>query len=240
MMRILATIVLAFFLALPARAGQTLSFGYIGAPLSYSSLAVLKAAYARLGIDIKGIRLPAARALAQSDAGLTDGEVHRIKAIAPQHPQLLLVDVPINTVEAMAVSCNQPVDTSSLAAISGRRIGVKVGTLYAERLTKGMPNVTRMPSEAMLMELLLAHRLDVVIGDRPWALTQLAGVDHECVRINEPPLMSIPVYHYLNVRHAALVPDIRRVLQEMKDSGEMDGIVRSALAAAIGDDPAAE
>jgi polar amino acid transport system substrate-binding protein len=238
-MRIIATVVLAVFLALPVRAGQTLSFGYIGAPLSYSSLAVLTVAYGKLGIDIKGIRLPAARALAQSDAGLTDGEVHRIKAIAPQHPQLLLIDVPINRVEAMALSCNQSVDTSSLAAMRDRRIGIKVGTLYAERLTKGMPNVTRMPSETMLMELLLAHRLDVVIGDRPWALTQLAGVGHECVRINEPPLMSIPVYHYLNVRHATLAPDIRRVLQEMKDSGEMDEIVRSALAAVV-DGPAEE
>lgn len=227
-MRLLASLLLVLFLALPARAGQPLVFGYIGAPLSYSSLAVLKAAYARLGIDVTGRTLPAARALELSAMGATDGEVHRIAAIAGEHPQLIRVEVSINRVEGLALSCGRSIDTSRPDAIRDYRIGIKIGTRYAERLTEGMPDVTHLPDEDKLMEMLLAGRLDIVIGDRPWALMQ-SGPGRECVRINEPPLVVIPLYHYLHMRHHELVPRITAVLREMERTGEIQAVARRAL-----------
>lgn len=229
-MKILIAILLVLFMSLPAHAEQTLSFAYIDAPLSYSSLQVLKAAYAKLGIRAKGLKLPSARALAQSDAGITDGETHRIKAIEDQHPQLFRIDVAINAVEGLALSCNKPIDTTSLDAIRAYHIGIKTGTRYAERMTEGMPFVTSLPDERQLMKMLLAERLDIVIGDRPWAEAQRETSGRKCLRINEPPLVVIPLYHYLHKRHADLVPEIARVLQQMKDSGEMKAVRQKALA----------
>ncbi|MDC0336149.1 transporter substrate-binding domain-containing protein [Pseudodesulfovibrio sp.] len=225
-MKIIATLFLILSLALPVNAETTLTFGYINAPLSYSSLSVLKAAYAKIGIQAKGLTLPAARALAQSDAGLTDGEVHRIEEIELEHPNLIRIPVAINTVEGLAVSCNKSVDTTDLAVFSTNRIGIKIGTRYAEKLTQSMPYVTKSFDENKLMELLAAQRLDVVIGDRPWAEKQGGLCD---ARINEPPLVVIPLYHYLHKRHAGLVPKITQVLMEMQKSGEIEAIVRKAL-----------
>ncbi len=214
---------------MPVGAEQTLSFGFIHAPLSFSSLSVLKVAYSRIGIRVQGLKLPAARSLEQSDAGLTDGEVHRIRDIEAEHPQLIRIEVPINRVEGMALSCNKPLNLADPDVFWNYRIGIKIGTIYAERLTDGMPSVTKLLSEDKLMDLLVARRLDVVIGDRPWAERQIDMPGHGCVRINEPPLVRIPLYHYLHIRHAYLVPDITRVLREMEESGEMERVIREAL-----------
>lgn len=224
-MKFFAAFLLIMSLTVPASAEQSLSFGYIHAPLSYSSLAVLKAAYAKIGIDVSGLKLPAARSLVQSDAGMTDGEVHRIKSIAQEHPQLIRIKVPINTVEGMALSCDNYIDTTDLNSLKDYRIGIKTGTRYAEKLTEEMPFITELPDENRLKELLLAKRLDVVIGDRPWAERQT----EECLRINEPPLVVIPLYHYLHKSHADLVPKITDVLQKMANSGESKRIVKKTL-----------
>jgi len=233
-MKRIASLLLLLSLALPVHAEQTLSFGYIGAPLSYSSLAVLKVAYEKIGIRINGHKLPAARSLAQSDAGLTDGEVHRIKAIELEHPELIRIDAPINSVEGLALSCDKSIDITASNTLKNYRIGVKIGTRYAEKLTAEMPFVTRAVDENKLMELLLVDKLDIVIGDRPWAEAQIMLPEYKCVRINEPPLKVIPLYHYLHVRHSSLVPKITRVLREMEQSGESKRIVRKALASIKG------
>ncbi len=218
-MKILAALFLILSLALPVHAEQTLTFGYIGAPLSYSSLSVLKAAYEKIGINAKGLKLPAARALASSDAGLTDGEVHRIQSIEKQHPQLIRIKVPINKVEGMALSCGKAIDTSSVEAIRNYRIGIKIGTRYAEKMTEGMPSVTALTHEDKLVKLLLGNRLDIIIGDRPWAETLIEYPDQNCLRINEPPLVVTPLYHYLHRRHAKLVPHITLFLKELQQIG---------------------
>jgi len=221
-------------LAVPGQASQSLEFGFINAPLSKTSLAVLKVAYAKLGITVEGKIFPAARALAQSDAGMTDGEVHRIKAIAPQHPNLIRIDIPINVVEGMAVTCDRTIDTTVVENISQYHLGIKIGTRYVEKLVDGMPSVVRKADENKLTQLLKAGRLDVVIGDRPWAISETLKADGECVRINEPPLVTIPLYHYLHKRHADLVPRIAKVLREMKESGEMEEVCRQAYKDILG------
>jgi len=185
-----------------------------------------RAAYAKLGIEARGVRLPAARALAQSAAGVTDGEVHRIDAIKERHPQLLQIPIPVNTLEGVAITCGRDVDTTPPGAISGNRIGIKIGNRYAERLVQGMPSVTPLVDERKLVDMLVAHRLDIVVGDRPWANTLLAAPGTACLRINEPPLVTVPLYHYLHERHRDLVPAVTDALRELRDSGEMRRIVQ--------------
>lgn len=225
-MRSVAALLLLLVLlsALPVRAGSLLAFGYIGGPLSYSSLAVLKAAYGKLGIHVVAKQTPGARSLLLSSEGMLDGETHRIAALAPQYPALIRVEVPINKVEGMALSCGRAVDATDLDALRALRVGVKIGNRYAERLTEGWPRIVRLNDEEQLVEMLVEGRLDVVVGDRPWARSMAGEPGRECLRINEPPLVVIPLYNYLHMRHRGLVPAITSVLDAMRASGEMTAI----------------
>ncbi|MGE4422050.1 MAG: substrate-binding periplasmic protein [Pseudodesulfovibrio sp.] len=224
-MRIILLCIMALCLGSPALAGQTLVLGYGGGSLSINSLKVLKEAYSRIGVEVRGKRLPAARSLEMAEGGLVDGEVNRIKAIEEQYPRLIRIDVPVNRLEGVVMTCNTSLEHVSLEAIRKLHLGIKIGNRYAEMLTDGMPTVTKLPHEAKLMTLLLEGRLDALLVDRAWADAEMAKPGMGCLRVNEPPLVVVPLYHYLNRKHAALVPLITAELRVMRESGEIDRIL---------------
>lgn len=211
-------------MGVPALAQETLVFGYGGQSLSHMSLAVLKVAYGKLGISVQGKKLPSARSLAFASSGQVDGEVNRIKAIEADFPSLIRVPEVVNYLEGIAVSCNKPIDTTNPENISRYSIGIKIGNVYAEKLTRGMPRVTRLPSAPQLNEMLKAQRVDLIVIDRVWATMQRDNPGNDCFILNEPPLVTIPLYHYLHKKHAALAPQIASILKEMEESGESRAI----------------
>jgi polar amino acid transport system substrate-binding protein len=224
-MRIILLCIVALLLASPALAGESLVLGYGGDPLSVASLKVLKEAYGRIGVKVRGERLPAARSLEMAEAGLLDGEVNRIKAIEEEYPRLIRIDVPVNLLEGVVMTCNTSLGHVSMEAIRKLHLGIKIGNRYAEMLTDGMPGVTRLPQEKKLVELLLKGRLDALLVDRAWADAEMAKPGMGCLRVNEPPLVVVPLYHYLNRRHAALAPLITGELRTMRQCGEIDRIL---------------
>jgi len=224
-MRIVLLCITALLLCSPALAGESLVLGHGGGSLSIQSFRVLKEAYSRIGVEVKAKRLPAARSLEMAEDGEVDGEVNRIKAIDEQYPHLMRIDVPVNRLEGVVLTCNTSLAHVTPEAIGKLHLGIKIGNRYAEMLTQGMPDVTRLPREEKLMALLLEGRLDALLVDRAWAETEMAKPDMDCLRVNEPPLVVVPLYHYLNRRHAALVPLITAELRAMRESGEIDRIL---------------
>jgi len=228
-MRLIVSCLLILCFVLPVRAEQELTFSFTGDPMSAASLAVLKAAYARLGIQVDGKLLPASRALVESDAGRTDGEVHRIKAIAPQHPNLILISVPVNKLEGMAFSCIRTFEIEGWDSLKELHVGVRRGIKYSEKNTKDLPHVTILKDADALFELLRMNRLDVVVTDRVKGEEIKARTGEECFIANEPPLIVIPLYHYLHKKNAEMVPRLTAVLEDMAASGEMQAIRERTL-----------
>jgi polar amino acid transport system substrate-binding protein len=226
-MRIFLLCIFALLLGSPSLAGESLVLGYGGGSLSLKSLEVLKVAYARIGVEVIGRRLPAARSLEMAEDGQVDGEVNRIEAIDEQYPRLMRIEIPVNRLEGVVMTCNLSLEHVTLEAIGKIHLGIKIGNRYAEMLTKGMPDVTRLPHEDKLIALLLEGRLDALLVDRAWAEAEMTKPDMDCLRVNEPPLIVVPLYHYLNRRHALLVPVITGELRAMRDSGEIDRILDS-------------
>jgi polar amino acid transport system substrate-binding protein len=136
--------------------------------------------------------------------------------------------VPVNLLEGVVLTCDTTLEHVTLEAIGKLHVGIKIGNRYAEMLTEGMPGVTRLPHEKKLMDLLLEGRLDALLVDRAWAEAEKAKPGMECLRVNEPPLIVVPLYHYLNRRHADLAPLITGELRAMRESGEIDRILHTA------------
>lgn len=211
----------------PAHAEKPLTFSYMGAQLSAGSFAVLKSAYEKLGIDIREVKLPAARALIESNSGNLDGEVHRIKFPQGDYPNLIRVDQPVNRLEGVALACQDyPIQT--VEDLKPYHIGVKVGNLYAEKLVKGFPRVTRGPYIDSLLESLTSGRIQIIIVDRLWAEEKIRTSLNCNLRIVGPTLVSIDLYHYLNRKHEKLVPAIQGKLKAMEESGKSETIRQNA------------
>lgn len=225
---VIVIIVLSILTISPAQAGKTVTLGYIGAPLSYTSLAVLKVAYAKIGYTVETIEGPGARLLIDSNSGLTDGEVHRVKSVGDNYPNLIRIDPPVNTLEGVLISCAGRNDIKNVEDLAKFRVVVRIGNKYAEKLVEGFPYVTKTPDDKKMVHLLQERRVDFILSDRPWAMSQQHMPGQGCLKIHEPPLVVIPLYHYIHVRNADIADELSEVLRQMNESGETAQIIHRA------------
>ena len=201
-----------------------------GVPDQWIGGEILRAAYARLGISLHFVAVPALRSLVESSEGRLDGEVQRILNVETQYPTLMAVKPSINFIEPAAFVKKLDFKVRGWPSIETYRVGIVRGVGSSEAGTQGMGRVTPVPTMEALMRMLAAERIDVAVNDRLSGLLILhqLRLDRE-LRPLDPPLQHIPLYHFLHVRHAELLPRIEEVLRGMAASGELEQIRSRAV-----------
>lgn len=205
-------------------AEKTLKLSSIkGAYIQRISEAVLKQAYARLGIEFETSWQPAERALKSVVSGATDGEVSRVAAVAKLYPDLIKVNVPVNYLEGMVFSKNTELVVSDWESLRSYKIGINRGIKFAEKGTKGM-NVEVANSFKSLFMLLDKDRVEVIVSPKIIGLYQVISLNLKNIKVVEPAIIELKQYHYLNKRHANLAVRIEAVLKDMQEKGEIAAI----------------
>ena len=184
------------------------------------SAAVLKAAYAKLGVEFEISWLPPKRALQIANSGKSDGEISRIGSIAKKYPNLIQVKIPVNYIEGMVFKKNKSLTINHWDDLRPLKIGVNRGIIFTVNGTKGM-NVQFVNSFSSLFQMLDIERVDVIVSPRVIGLVQILKQDLKDIIINEPPLTRLNQYHYLHKRHSKLAARLESVLKKMKESGEI-------------------
>jgi ABC-type amino acid transport substrate-binding protein len=199
-------------------------------PDQYVGGEILKAVYARLGIAVEFIDMPAQRALVESSSGKVDGAVQGIAKVQDQYPTLLMVKPAINTIEPSAFVSRLRIEVLGWGSIRRYRVGIVRGVGSSEDGTRGMPHVTAFASLDPLMEALAANRVDVAVSD---SFSGLAAVRKLGLRgkvsMLSPPLQRIDVYHFLNIRHRELLPRVEDAIAAMQASGELEALRRKLV-----------
>lgn len=140
--------------------------------------------------------------------------------LAAQHPELLLVPVPIATVQVLGYvrqSGPRPRDEAALMAL---RLGYPRGIVLLEKWLAQAPRKVEASTRAELLRPLRAEVIDVAL------LTSAAGApeldDDDLAGLEPLPtrFQLTPLYALLHQRHRELLPRLTTVLREMKDSGE--------------------
>jgi polar amino acid transport system substrate-binding protein len=68
------------------------------------------------------------------------------------------------------------------------------------------------------------ERIDAVVAPRISAIISLADLEFDTIKILEPPLQSLPLFHYLNIKHKSLAEKLENVLHKMEEKGEIQQI----------------
>jgi ABC-type amino acid transport substrate-binding protein len=223
-MRLFSSFLLLLFLWFPAEAQQSLVLSCADDLGSRASLAVLSAAYGKLGVEVTAQHFPAKRSLNESSQGLSDGEVNRVKSIGLQFPTLKRITVPVNVLHGVAYTCRKDIVIKSWDDLKQHRVGIRIGIIFAENHTKNIPNLIRMSTYDTLFELLYKGRLDVVISGEIIGKIQARRFGTDCFKAQQPPLLETNLYHFLHQNKQAIIPRITEVLQEMETSGEAEQI----------------
>ncbi len=221
---VLAVIVSLFIFSENIKAESYLKFSGIKNSVNHKICArMLEKVYENLGIRIRIQAFPANRALILSNSGEFDGEVQRIDGIEENYPNLIKVPEPIFVLEASVFVKNAEITIEGWSSLKTYRIGIPRGIKYLESNTDGM-NPVIASSIAQLFYLLDAERIDVVIISTNYGKEFMEK--HPSMKINliEPPIIKVPLYHYLHKKHQAIVPFVTNNIRQLKKEGKFNNI----------------
>ncbi len=217
--------VIFVFLAAPCFAVDKLVFTTaIGNNFNYIGQYVLQEAYKKLGIQVEILRVPSKRSLAMSSTGQSDGEVHRIKNLSTKFPDLIQISIPINHLDLVVYSRNPSTPIKKPEDLRPYMVGFYRGAKIFEKMTNGFENIKMTTHPDQALKMLAQNRLDLVLGDSVSAPAIVKKNNIKGVYMLSPPIKQIRLYHYINKRHAPLVPKITSILKEMEKSGRIEKI----------------
>ncbi|MDM8517618.1 transporter substrate-binding domain-containing protein [Desulfobacterales bacterium HSG16] len=231
------TILKIFFCILIASAGNTdrvyaekeLIFSTDGdGILSKISARVLQEAYHQLGIQISYKALPPYRALQMSNSGKMDGELTRIAGLENEFKNLIPVSVPINSLEHVVFTKNLQFTVEGWESLRPYTLAIRRGIKKVEKGTRGMKR-TLVPSNEQTFFMLDKGRVDIAISARIIGLKTLSEMKLKNIRILEPPLGRIDLYHYLHKNHEHIVEPVTNILRKMEQEGRIAEIKKQTV-----------
>ncbi len=184
---------------------------------------IVREAYRRLGIDVVIRKYPAERAVRLANSGELDGAVQRIDGLSDRYPNLIQVRPAINFIEATVFTKAAAFPVEGWKSLGPYRIGLIRGIKFAERNTEGM-KVAPAGDYDVLFRLLDRGRVDIALSPRVNGLNHIKRQGLEGIRPLEPSVAMVDLYHYLNRKHADLVPYISAMFSRMRASGELPKI----------------
>ncbi len=185
--------------------------------LSVKAYRVVHEAYRRLGIDLRAELLPRERALMSADGGETDGDLVRAAGVDAQYINLVRVPEPVITFDVIAFTAGLKFAVDGWDSLRPYSLCIMRGMKLAEQGTEGMSRlIANTADQAILM--LGAGRCQVaVLGNEVWP--DIERLQAGPLRALDPPITSVPLYHYVHRRHAELVPRLAGALHAMRNAG---------------------
>lgn len=179
---------------------------------------LVRAACKRIGYGLNVAQLPVERALTNANAGVEDGDLYRTGGFEKDYPNLTQVPHALIDQEFVALSRKPDVQVGSWADLARYSVAHITGFKVLERKLEGATNVTTVRNGEVLLEMLASGRADVILHNR-WVGLWEARKAGLAVRMQVPPLITVPMYMYLHRRHAALVPRLSAALDELRRDG---------------------
>lgn len=201
-------------------AQEKLTFSTFDEPTPFTITAerILREAYTRLGIEIDIQHYPGERALYTANQGVVDGELVRVTNLHTTYPNLLMVPTSFMEIEIMAFTKQLSFPVEGWESLRPYTIAFLRGFKLAEAQTEEM-RVYETANDELTFQLLEAERVQVALGTRLGGVFFIKRMKLDEIAPLEPPLATIPMYHYLHNKHERLVPQIDEVLQQLIQEG---------------------
>ncbi len=208
--------------------------------LSESGLVIVTEMYRRVGYQVHEARLPVRRSLVNSEAGESDGEVLRAAELQVRFPDLIKIPEPLLEFDIVAFTVG---GATSLPGgwedLRGHPLCARLGILIIEDRLHDM-TVDYAEDSSQVFRMLKAGRCDYAVLPRTaWIEAETAGIGG--LAEARPVLGHYIAYHFLNKRHADLVPALAEALRQLKHDGFTAKVVtelNAAIAAAQADSSA--
>ena len=183
--------------------------------------------YSRAGLVASINPVPGKRSAVLVQNEEMDGEVGRIPLYGTQHPALVRVDPAFYSLTTgVFVKAGFRTQIRSPADLANFRVGIVRGITHAEHAVADLKNVVLLSKYEQLYQMIALGRIDVGIdtglsGD---AVIRRLGLEGQVV--HQGDIARLELHNFLGPGHADLAPRIGRVIQAMRDSGELEALTR--------------
>jgi len=207
----------------PERKKISLSFGGYDHPMSYIAEKILRKAYARIGIDITIQEYPPERYQVLANIGSFDGILFGGAHIGDKFTNLIKVSVPIGYDDIVVFTKSTKSRIDGWQSLKSYKIGIMIGMPEIEKHTDGM-QVNKVATPRQLFLMLNAERIDFVVIPRTLGLVAIKKLNMKTIKLIPKTLDRWGMYHYLNKKNSKIVPELKKILTEMQQSGYIRSI----------------
>lgn len=183
---------------------------------------VLEKAYANLGYKIRYRRVPLARSFVEANNGRLDGLRARIGSVADKYPNLVKVPFNLLDFKVILMADRRVCGVCNLSQIT--HIVTSRGFKALEDYLADKPyklNITKVTGTRQSLNMLVEGKVQA-------AIMPDINVPEEYFESNQhwikQTLAILPDYHYVNKKHAELVPKLLEQFEDMQASGEMSAL----------------
>lgn len=186
-------------------------------------------AFRRIGVAVRLVQLPSERSLRNANQGVDDGSYVRIAGLSALYPNLIMVPEPMSEFRFTVFTRDPALAPADWDSLRPLRVGIVTGWKLAEQHLQGAPQLTKARDEATLFALLDKGRVQAIVASQHsgWAVARAHG--YQGLHGVQPPLAVLPMYVYLNQKHAALVPRLAQALRSMRADGSLQRLTRAGL-----------
>lgn len=190
---------------------------------------VMVQAYGRLGLSMELEYLPGERALQTANAGQVDGELMRMQGIEHAYPNLIRVPVVISQAEQVVFTKGKHFPIQGWQSLVPYKMGYIRGVKAIE--ANLVPGTRTIPVRTYKEEFrqLDAGITDAVVEVRSVGMVAIKELGLKGIDVLEPPLIKVPLYHYLHRKNQHLVGDLTAVLEQMDRDGTIREIHRKVM-----------
>ena len=194
------------------------------------ALCVIQEAYKNIGITTKFKKFPTSRSMVLSDRGKYDGELSRVQSIQKKYTNLIIIPIPTIQLRGMAFTKNfQDFSPNGFDSLSPFKIVINQGAQFARNGTAALPKVYKANDYKAVFMTLLKDRVDFAVAPYSNSIGLLRQLNITEIEALNPPLIKIPLYHFLHKKNQSLVPSIKAALTEMDTRGRIDKIYYAYL-----------
>jgi polar amino acid transport system substrate-binding protein len=150
-----------------------------------------------------------------ANEGRLDGAIGRTMLAASGYAHLVAVPEPVYIYAPTAYSYKRIDVSRGWKSLRGHTLCIRRGYNFTEERTAGLPR-QRLDNDASLLRMLKAGGCDIaVMGRRNKEVLAMQGHDPDLLQLL-PPLEEVPLYLFLNKRHAELVSRFAEALKQVK------------------------
>jgi len=187
-------------------------------------------AFRRIGTPVAIVHRPSERALQNADDGLDDGNFARVAGLEARYPNLVMVPEKISDFYFTVFTKDPSLTAVRFEDLKAKKVGIVIGWKILEANLAGVKTLTKLKNEQSLFDFLAHDRCDAVVYDLLQGREVIRKKDLAGVRAVTPPLATLPMYLYLNKRHAALVAPLAGALASMRLDGTSERLTQDDVA----------